>query len=179
MEFTGRIQNITKDWQSDQYQITFTINEPSAVKEIDAIKDCERLNIRAEKYKDNRSNNANRLLWHCLSEIGKAMTPPIDKWEVYLQMLRRYGKYTYMLVKPNAVEDLKAIWRESEDIGEIDVNGQKAVQMLCYYGSSTYDTKEFSVLLEGVISEMEQMGLQTPTSQEMKIALEQWEKMQK
>ena len=67
--------------------------------------------------------------------------------------------------------------RECEVIGEVDINGQKAVQMLCYFGSSTYDTKEFSRLLDGVISEMQEMGLETPTSEDMRRALEQWEKM--
>ena len=177
MNFTGKVQNITKNYQSDQYQVTFSINEPSAVKEIDAIKDCERLSIEAKKYRAKRSLDANGLLWHCLGKIAEALRA--DKWEVYLQMLKRYGKYTYICVKPNVVDAMKAQWRECEVVGEIDINGKEAVQMLCYFGSSSYDTKEFSVLLDGVISEMEQIGLQTPTSQEMQRALEQWEKMQK
>ena len=48
--------------------------------------------------------------------------------------------------------------------------------MLCYFGSSTLDSKEFSVLLDGVISEMKEMGLETPTSKEMQRAIERWEK---
>lgn len=179
MKFTGKIQNVSKDWMTNQYQITFTVNEPSAIKGIDSIKDCECLSINAEKYRNSRSNNANRLLWDCLGKIAMAHTPPIDKWDVYLDMLKHYGKYTYLCVKPNVVDAMKAQWRESEVIGELEINGQKAVQMLCYFGSSTYDTKEFSKLLDGVISEMENMGLQPPASQEMQKALEQWEKMQK
>ena len=46
--------------------------------------------------------------------------------------------------------------------------------MLCYFGSSTYDTKEFSVLLDGVISEMREMGIQTPTSEEMERMKIEW-----
>jgi hypothetical protein len=74
------------------------------------------------------------------------------------------------------VDAMKLQWRECEVIGEIDINGTKAVQMLCYFGSSTLDTKEFSVLLDGVISEMKEIGLETPTSQDMKRVFEQWEK---
>ena len=179
MNFTGKLQNITKDWQTGKFQITFSVNEQSVVKSIDSIKDCEKLSIEAKQYREQRSNNANRLLWDCLGKIASAMNPPVDKWDVYLDMLKHYGKYTYICVKPNAVEAMKAQWRECEVVGEIDINGQEAVQMLCYFGSSTYDTKEFSVLLDGVISTMEQMGLQTPAEQEMQRALEQWEKIQK
>ena len=57
-----------------------------------------------------------------------------------------------------------------------DVNGRKAVQLLCYYGSSTYDTKEFSVLLDGVIEDMKDLGLQPPMTREIQAALAEWEK---
>ena len=104
------------------------------------------------------------------------MTPPADKWDIYLQMLKRYGKYTYICVTPNVVDAMKAQWRECEIVGDIKINGKDAVQMLCYFGSSTYNTKEFSTLLEGVISEMREMGLQTPPTKEMRRALEEWER---
>lgn len=176
MEFTGKLLNVSKDWQSGQFQITFSVNESHAINLLDKIKDCEILSIVAKKFRKKRSLDANGLLWHCLGEIAKSMNPPEDKWDVYLDMLKSYGKYTYICVKPNVVDAMKKQWRECEVVGEIDINGKEAVQMLCYFGSSTYDTKEFSVLLDGVISEMEQMGLETPTSKDMERALEQWEK---
>jgi hypothetical protein len=175
MEFTGKIQNITKDWQSGQFQITFTMNEASAINAVNDIQSCEKLSIRAVRFREKRSLDANALLWVCLGKMADALRA--DKWDLYLQMLKRYGKYTHICVKPHVVEAVKAQWRECEEIGEVNINGQKAVQMLCYFGSSTYDTKEFSRLLEGVISEMQEMGLETPASAEMQRALEQWEKM--
>lgn len=126
------------------------------------------------EHKQKRSLNANAMLWHCLGEIANALNT--DKWEVYLQMLKRYGKYTYICVKPSVVESVKKQWRECEVLGDIEINGQKAIQMLCYFGSSTYDSKEFSVLLNGVISEMEEMGLATPESEELERIMEQWAK---
>lgn len=126
------------------------------------------------EHKQKRSLNANAMLWSCLGEIANALNT--DKWEVYLQMLKRYGKYTYICVKPSVVESVKKQWRECEVLGDIEINGQKAIQMLCYFGSSTYDSKEFSVLLNGVISEMEEMGLATPESEELERIMEQWAK---
>lgn len=176
MEFTGCIQNVVKDWQTGQFNITFSVNESSAINEIESIKDCEKLSIRAVQYRKKRSLDANALLWTCLGKIAEVLQS--DKWDIYLQMLKRYGQYTYICVKPKMVEAVKTQWRETEVVGEVDINGQKAIQMLCYFGSSTYNTKEFSVLLEGVISEMSEMGLETPTSEDMRRSLEQWERMQ-
>lgn len=173
MKFTGEIKEITRDWQTDKFIISLTMNESLPVDEVNSLMN-EKLSVEIKKWRKKRSLDANALLWHCLGEI--ASTLRTDKWEVYLEMLKRYGKYTYICVKPNMVEAMKLQWRECEVVGEIDINGTKAIQMLCYFGSSTLDTKEFSVLLDGVISEMKEMGLETPTSQDMKRALEEMEK---
>jgi hypothetical protein len=173
MECTGTIKDISRDWRTNQLNISLSINEKNAISEIDKLKD-DKLSIKITKHRKKRSLDANGLFWHCLGQIAAVLRT--DKWEVYLQMLKRYGKYTYICVKPNVIDAVKAQWRECEIVGEIEVNGKKAIQMLCYFGSSTYNTQEFSVLLDGVISEMQEIGLQAPTSAEMRQALERWEK---
>lgn len=130
-----------------------------------------------KEHKDKRSNNANRLLWVCLGRIAKALKT--DSWSVYMQMLKRYGTFTYICVKPSAVEGVKKQWRECEEIGELTIKGKRAVQLLCYYGSSTYNTQEFSEFLESVMSEMEEMNIPTPREEEIERALKQWEENQK
>ena len=174
MQFTGTLKDVSKDWKTGQYAVTFTVNESAAVNEIENIQNCEKLSIKAVKYREKRSLDANAMLWACLGEL--AAFHRVDKWGLYLQMLKQYGKFTYICVKPAVVDAVKAQWRECEVIGEIVINGQRAIQMLCYFGSSTYNTQEFSILLEGVIEEMKDAGIEVPLSQEMKRALEQWEK---
>jgi IS1 family transposase len=137
----------------------------------DELKD-EELDITIKKHRLKRSLNANALLWECLGRIASELRT--DKWEIYLKMLKRYGKYTYICVKPNAVEAVKTQWRECEELGEIMINGEKSMQLICYFGSSTYDSKEFSTLLDGVISEMQEMGINTPSDDELERALEIW-----
>ena len=126
------------------------------------------------EYKQKRSLDQNRLLWGCIGDIATALRA--DKWDIYLAMLKRYGKFTYICVKPNVVEAIKKQWRESEEIGEIEIGGEKAVQMLCYFGSSTYNSKEMSVLLDGIISEMKEMELPTPSEKELDRVIKQMEK---
>lgn len=170
METTGRVKSVTRDFKSGKVIVGFELD---TLPDLDALSQCEVLDISAKKHREKRSLNANGLLWKCLGEMAAVLRA--DKWDIYLQMLKRYGEYTYVCVKPKAVDMLKRQWRECEEIGTISVNGIPAVQLLCYYGSSTYDTKQFSVLLDGVISEMKEMGLEPPTSEQMRRVLEEWE----
>lgn len=132
------------------------------------------LNLEIKQHRNHRSKDANALLWECIGRLAMALRA--DKWDIYLLMLKRYGQYTYIVVPPNAVDMVARQWRECEVIGDININGRDGVQMLCYYGSSTYDTKQFSILLDGVISEMKEIGLTAPTSEDMRRSIEEWEK---
>ncbi len=172
MESRAKISNITRDFSSGKVQITFTVDHYEA-EEVDRLMDKD-LRLKAVIWREKRSLDANGLLWHCIGEIAKELRT--DKWDIYLTMLRRYGVYTYIVVKPNMVSKTKETWRECEELGEIDINGEKGIQLLCYFGSHTYDSKEFSILLDGVISEMKEMGLETPMDSEMRRVIEQWEK---
>lgn len=172
MNFTGKLLSVSKDWQTGNYQITFSVNEQSALPEVEKIKVAEKLNITAKVWRKHRSLDANALLWHCIGQI--AADQRADKWDIYLLMLKRYGKYTYICVKPNVVDAVKAQWRECEEVGKVNINGTEAVQMLCYFGSSTYDSREFSALLDGVISEMKELGLQPPLTGDIKRAMENY-----
>ena len=52
MEFTGKLQNVSRDWQTGQWNITFTMNEASAINEVNNIQSCEKLSIKAVKHRN-------------------------------------------------------------------------------------------------------------------------------
>lgn len=171
MMLKGKLKEITRDYLSNDLLVTFRCRCDPA--ELEKYRDMDELKITVQKFRRGRSLDANALMWKCIGEIANAINA--DKWDVYLRMLKRYGKYTYICVKPSVVDAVKTQWRECEVVGNIDINGQTATQLLCYFGSSTYDTKEFSILLDGIISEMEEMGLEKPITKDMERVLNLWE----
>ena len=176
MEFTGQVQNVSKDWQTGQFQITFSINEPSAINEINNIKDCQKLSIKAVKHRERRSLDANAYLWVLLQKMAEALHR--DKWGLYLDKLGEYGVFTHIIVKPHMVEKVKEEWRTVKELGEVCVNGTTGIQLQCYFGSSTYNTKEMSVLIDGVVSEAKEMGIETLSPVELERIKAEWGKSQ-
>ncbi len=169
----GELLSVDYDFRAGNY--SFTISCPkSEIDYLEGLKGKE-VSVDIKEWKKKRSLNANALFWKCVGELAEELRT--DKWKIYLSMLKRYGQFTYICVKPSAVEAVKKQWRETEELGEININGKKAVQLLCYFGSSTYDSKEFSVLLDGTISEMKEIGIPYPGSEEIERALKMWEKV--
>lgn len=168
MNIRGTIKGMARDFETGKCVLTVEMTEGDAAA-VDQLRGKD-LAIDLKTYREKRSKTANGLLWACLGEIAAALGG--DKWDYYLQALRKYGQYTLVEVKEEAVDRFREIYRECEEIGR---KGDR-VHLLCYFGSSTYNSKEFSVLLDGVIEDMKQAGLPTPTSEEMRRTLEALER---
>ena len=171
MEFTGKIKSINKNLITDELDITFSTNQ-NILPEYGKLKDAKKINVRAVQYRKKRSLNANNYLWVLLGKMADVLRT--DKWDIYLKMLKRYGKYTYIVVKPNVVDAVKKQWREVEELGPISLNDQEGVQLLCYFGSSTYDTQEMAALVDGVVSECQDLEIETLPPDQITQMKEQW-----
>ena len=172
MEFTGKLQNVSRDWKTGQWNITFTMNEASAINEVNNIQSCEKLSIKAVKHRNKRSLDANAYCWVILQKIAEVLHQ--DKWNIYLEMLGKYGVFTHIIVKPNVVDKVKEEWRTVKELGEVSVNGMTGIQLQCYFGSSTYNTKEMSVLIDGIVYEAKELGIETLPPEELERMKIEW-----
>lgn len=123
-----------------------------------------------EEPKKNRSLSANGLYWACIGDLCHSLR--ISKDECHIMMLRRYGVFQTLRMTHAAYETFKGHWRDTEVIEE----GDDYVDFHCYFSSSTYTSKEFSVLIDGVISEMKEVGLTPPPDEKTKAIIEHMEK---
>ena len=130
--------------------------------EIDRLKQVinkgNKLSVEIKQFRHKRSLDANAYMWLLLSKMAEVLHTTKD--ELYLQVLDRYGVYTHVVVKPNVVDKIKQEWRTVRELGEVKVNGQTGIQLQCYFGSSTYDTKEMATLIDGVVSECKELDIE-------------------
>ena len=130
--------------------------------------------VEIEPLKKKRSKDANSALWEMLTKMAEVLHTTKD--ELYLEVLDRYGVSTFIVVKPNAVDKVKAEWKTVRELGEVTINGKTGIQLQCFFGSSTYDSKEFSVLLDGVISEAKEIDVPFISSEEKARYIAEWGK---
>jgi hypothetical protein len=136
----------------------------------DSVKDARRLvddlkgkdlDCDIKVHRERRSLTANAYAWQLMSQIGKAINPPIPNDEVYEIMLRRYAPVTIVSV-------LKGVnLADYIDHAELYSEGAETNEWRVYKGSSQYDSKEMSVFISGVKSEAESLGIETLTPTEL------------
>ena len=173
MEFTGEFVNASKDWKTGKWNITFTCNEESALPEIDEIKEAN-LDITAKKHRKKRSLDANAYAWVLMQKIAEMVNT--SKWDVYLDMLQKYSRaFTHIIVHPHAVEAVMKMYRTAINLGEVRVNDKTGIQLQVYFGSSTFDTKEMSVFIDGIVSDCQMLGIRTETPDELERMKALWD----
>ena len=130
------------------------------------------LSCEVKMYRHKRSMDSNAYMWVLLSKMADVMKTTKD--ELYLQVLDRYGVYTHIVVKPQAVIRIKAEWKVVRDLGEVTINGTTGQQLQCFFSSSSYDSKEMSVLINGVVEECKDLGIETISTNELERMKSAW-----
>lgn len=115
-------------------------------------------------YHPKRSLAANNYAWVLITRIAEAMTPPQSKEAVYLEMLKRYGQSEFISVVSGI--DIHGYFKYFEEYGKGHVDGREFTHYKIYKGSSEFDAREMNVLLEGIIQEAKELGIETITPQE-------------
>lgn len=132
----------------------------------DELHDCD-VDVTVKKHRNKRSLDANRFCWALCSDIGKALKPPVPKEEIYRNAIKGLGKYDMILAKKERAEAFKEAWSKNgvgwfaEEAGESREH-PGFVWLFAYTGTSCYDSKDMSVLIDGLVDDAEQMGLQIP-----------------
>ena len=93
------------------------------------------------------------------------------KEEVYRNAIKQIGGVSETVcVKDQAVERLCEGWRKNGIGWQTDTLPSKipgCTNVILYYGSSTYDTKQMSLLLQNIIEDCKAQGIPTETPNEI------------
>ena len=180
MEFTGKIESVVKDWNTKKFNITFSVEEGSVENEIDNLMGCK-LSIKAVKYREKRSLNANAYFHVLVGKIAEAKT--ISKARAKNELITRYGQPelledgSELIYKTNAPVEYM---QELETIHSIPVkfseeNGKEVVFYKLYRGSHTYNSYEMSKLIEGTVADAKEYDIETLSPEELDRMMKQYE----
>ena len=176
----GIINDISIDFNTQKAKISLIL-DTKQLDIIEQLKNENKLNIELKKWYKRRSLDANAYCWVLCDEISKALTTEdavVLKEDVYRDAISQIGTFQAMIVEEKAFEDFKRIW-EKQGLGFIvqEVHKKdKCVKVHCYYGSSTYNTKEMSLLINVLVDLAKSLKIETKPQEELSSLLKEWEK---
>lgn len=138
---------------------------------------------RIQEKRQKRSLDANAYCWVLLGrlseELSKNGTVKSPK-EIYRDLIPEIGgNYEIVPVREDLIDHWQLVWSHGrtgwlcEDLGECrKTPGYHNI--ICYYGSSVYDSKQMSRLIDLVVQECRQLGIETMTPNELEALKAGW-----
>ena len=149
-----------------------------ATKFCDEMKEGKVYEAELKEHRKRRSLDANSYFWVLCGKLASKLNLP--KEEVYRHFIRDIGdNYEILPIRNDAVDKWIENWQNNgigwicEIIGESKLDGYTNV--ITYYGSSTYDTKQMSNLISLIVDECKQQNIDVMTPAELSLLLEAWQ----
>ena len=131
------------------------------------------IDITIKEYSDPRTLKANAYLWKLITEIGNRLR--MSKEDVYLDMLKAYGQGGMVSIKEKWAKQFERSNKYQQFLGESELNGEIFKHYKFWVGSHEYSKYEFSILLDGVIQEAKQLGIEVRPQEEIDSMLNELE----
>lgn len=141
------------------------------------------LSIEIKEKKPIRSLNANNYCWVLCQAIAEELSKdgmPFTRDDIYRQAIRKYSTPRFIPVPNEVTKEWIDIWCsrgvgwQAEDIGESKIAGY--TKLMLFVGSSTFDTERMSRLLNGLVEDAKELGLDILSESDRALLLDKWEK---
>lgn len=175
---TGIITDLGVDYKTGKAKISLFL-DTKQLDIVEQLKNENKLNIELKKYRKKRSLDANAYCWVLCDKLAKELSKDgiiTTKEDMYKEVILQIGTFEPMIVQEKAIDKFKRIW-EKQGLGFLvqEVSRKdKCVKVNCYYGSSTYDSKEMSLLINLLVEMAKQMGIEAKPKEEIDSLLESW-----
>lgn len=165
-------------WSQDDggFWISLKVDNPFEARHFLADKKDKKYVAEIKEFRERRSLDANAYAWVLMDKLAEKTG--ISKTEVYRSYIREIGgNNTVVCSVEAAVDSLVSGWSKNglgwvTDVNPSKIEGCKNVTL--YYGSSTYDTRQMSRLIDLVVQDCKQQGIETMTPNELDALKERW-----
>ena len=115
-----------------------------------------------KEHKLKRSLNANAYCWVLMNKIADAIKS--TKEEVYREYIKNKGIFRLITMNKEATNTFIRVWQEKGlgwicDTSESKYEGM--VDVVAYYGTSSYNTKQMANFIDYVVDEAKNLGIET------------------
>lgn len=153
-------------------------NRRMAVQVCDMVKVGKEYDVKITPHRKKRSLDASAYCWVLIGKLAaKLEMSPEDVYRQYIPDVA--DNYTIVPVRNDLVEHWNRVWcsghigRMTRDMGPCrNIEGYNNI--MSYLGSSDYDSSQMHRLIELVVADCKEQGIETLTAQELALMEEEW-----
>lgn len=133
--------------------------------------------LTVKEHRKKRSLDANAYAWVLINKLADAeRIPPTLVYKNAIQNIS--GNNEIIPIREEAVEMFREVWQKQGlgwpcvDMGPSKIPGYRNLQ--AYYGSSTYDTRQMSMLIDSLVQDCKALDIETLSEEKLSAMMEGW-----
>ena len=186
MKTTGQITSVSVNFKNSKGKITLDIDTKN-VETLNLLNDLKqkekKLDIEIKQHREKRSLNANAYFWKLLNEICEYQD--VDPIEDYKRRVEELGYFNISTVPEEDFHLWKEAWESRGIAWKIEkldteiINDEEICTVVLYKGSSTFNTKQMTKLIDDLVQDCKTVGIETKPQAEIDSLLKEWEEEHK
>lgn len=143
---------------------------------IDSLDEEKKYKIEVKEHRKKRSLDANAYFWLLCDKLAAVLRiPKTDLYKIYIREIG--GNSTTVCVQDKAVKTLVSGWGHNglgwvADTTKSKIDG--CTNVILYYGSSVYDTAQMSRLIDLIVQDCKEYGIETESPEELQRLVDMW-----
>lgn len=179
VDTTARLRDMTQDFKTKRFVLTMEIENPQAAMNVwEELHGDEKISVRFSKHRRKRSLDSNAYAWVLMDRLSAKLLIP--KEQIYRHYITEIGGVSdTVCVRTDSVNKLRETWAKN-GIGWLSASFPSSTpgytNVILYYGSSTYDTRQMHRLIELIVQDCKAQGIETADPAELQSLLESWDR---
>ena len=171
-----RVNATSFRWSMDAAGDWLCIQTKDARRTLDSLKPGKVYDVEIKEHREKRSLDANAYCWVLLDKLAEALDT--TKEELYRGYVRKIGPFKDFDLTVDEAKTFRTAWERlgqgwpTEQV-DFTPDGERVV-IRAYYGSSTYNTKRMSRLIDMIVEDCKEQGIETLTPQQRDAMKERW-----
>lgn len=165
-------------WMQDREGVWLMLRVPSTAKAQSICEQYENGKYVAElkEHRKKRSMNANNYFWQLVDQIAEKLGR--EKEELYLEYVKRVGPFKDFTLSEDEAKTFRVAWSmlgtgwPTEQV-DYSPSGREVI-VRAYYGSSQYNTRQMSRLIDMAVEDAKDLGIEVLTPMELERMKGEW-----
>jgi hypothetical protein len=169
MKVKGKFKTASMDVVNNKSVVEFEVEGCNLTALSQELQQMGELSIDIKRHRNKRSLDANAYFWVLVDKLSEVTG--YKKTEIYRNAIKDIGGVSDVVcIQDKAVSHLCEAWCKGSLGRQVDITSSKVEgcqNVILYYGSSEYDTKQMSMLIDSIVQDCKAVGVETMTPDEL------------
>nr|DAI83057.1 MAG TPA: NinB protein [Caudoviricetes sp.] len=171
-----RVNATSFRWTMDAAGDWLCVQTNKARQVLDSLKEGKAYDVEIKEHREKRSLDSNAYFWSLADRLAEKTRIP--RTDIYRSYIREIGGNNETVCIPDkGVDKLRRGWEHNGLGWQTDTMSSKlpgCTNVVLYYGSSTYDTAQMSRLIDLIVQDCREQGIETLPPDKLAGMMEEW-----